>query len=123
MGDKSRCESTGAVFKVARELSILTCLLKRAVPMQIKQARVIYDLRFYIYVPYIQFKYWKRFKERYPGWLSLARKHNVEKVIDVACPEFNTLEDLLEWLSDVLELTTGERNLLYLDTERRVDAK
>jgi len=63
--------------------------------------------------PYL---YWRRFKEIYPRWRRLAfkcgQRHSV--VICELCPEFASRSMLIEWLSDVLDLSQGERNLLRL---------
>jgi len=58
-------------------------------------------------------RYWKRFKEVYPYCLCLAQECGAEIRL-TACPEFCAREALIDWLSDTLRLTQGERNLLHL---------
>ena len=54
--------------------------------------------------------YWKCFKEAYPNWEQVARRCRTLSV----CPEFYTKEDLIEWLANTLNLSRGERKLLFL---------
>jgi len=64
--------------------------------------------------PYI---YWRRFREIYPHWKQVAYKYRsatYSVTTRKLCPEFSSRGMLIDWLSDVLSLSPGERNLLYL---------
>jgi len=95
-------------------------IITRAVPgacidsVEISCVRYRTGAWFYIYVPPDQSGYWKRFRERYPDCTRLARERNA-KVHNAACPEFCSRDALIDWLSEVLGLTDGERKLLLLD--------
>ena len=61
------------------------------------------------------------FKAAHPHWRQAARMYkplNESVIADEFCPEFATMEDLFNWLFDVLELTPGERNLILLFCEK-----
>jgi len=96
-------------------LELLTRLLSRAVPDArvelVEIARV--DNRFYIHITPNHFRYWGRFRRRYFYSMDLAQERGA-RVLHTACPEFHTKRDLIDWLSDMLKLTQGERNLLHL---------
>ena len=106
-----------------KRFRFLTYILSRAVSgvrdaridsVEISCVRYRTDMRFYIYVLPDQSGYWKRFRERYPDCTRLARERNA-KVHNAACPEFCSRDALIDWLSEVLGLTDGERKLLLLD--------
>ncbi|RLI41745.1 hypothetical protein DRO59_06100 [Candidatus Bathyarchaeota archaeon] len=60
--------------------------------------------------------YWRRFKEKYPHWDRIALKYGaaVSPLVCRLCPEFPSRDALVNWLSDTLDLSQGERNLLRL---------
>jgi len=64
--------------------------------------------------PYI---YWRRFRKLYPHWEQVAYKYR-STTYSVAtcklCPEFSSRGTLIDWLSDVLSLSPGEKKLLHL---------
>lgn len=60
------------------------------------------------------YTYWKCFKEAYPNWKQVAHKYRTIPDLSCFCPEFTTVQDLMNWLFDVLGLTCGERRLLRL---------
>ncbi|RLI43466.1 hypothetical protein DRO59_00945 [Candidatus Bathyarchaeota archaeon] len=62
-------------------------------------------------------EYWVWFKKTYPHWKQVAVSHNAV-ALDTPCPEFNTKEDLINWLIDVVNVTEGERSLLRLVLRR-----
>ena len=94
----------------------LTLLLSRTVfDVPVSSASVAKSKRdkYFILVNPDHMVYWARFKAKYPNSVSLAQIRGAE-VDGLACPEFDVLEDLINWLFDVLELTQGERKLLLL---------
>jgi len=61
--------------------------------------------------------YWERFKRVYPQWKRVVCKYEAlgaSLIPSGNCPEFTSLENLLDWLFDVLNVSKGERNLLQL---------
>ena len=96
-------------------MQLLTDILSRAVSdVSVSRASVATSTKskkYFIAVTPDHAEYWGRFKERYPDSIYLARSRGA-RVDGVACPEFTTTLDLLNWLSDVLGLTQGERKLL-----------
>ena len=61
--------------------------------------------------------YWERFKRAYPQWKRVVCKYEASGASLIPsgnCPEFTSLENLLDWLFDVLNVSKGERNLLQL---------
>jgi len=64
--------------------------------------------------PYV---YWRRFKEIYPHWKQLAYKYKSSPnsvMFCKLCPKFSSRSKLIGWISDVLNLSPGERKLLRL---------
>ncbi len=98
---------------------LLTFIMSRAVPdARVESAWVTHvpwwDIRLYfIFVDPFHSDYWIQFKKRYPYWERVALKYGA-KAIEAACPEFDSFENLMNWLFDVLILPQGERNLLQL---------
>ncbi len=96
---------------------MLAVVLSRAVPdVQVESAEIVKSPAravCWIRVSPNHDRYWRRFKEVYPYCLRLALKHGAEIRL-TACPEFCAREALINWLSDTLCLTHGERNLLHL---------
>ena len=103
---------------------VLTTILSRAVSGAcVTLARVVrWSTKdsYYIQVNPDHTTYWFLFKEVYPDWDQVALRHNVVE-LNLPCPEFNTEEDLIEWVIDVLSLTKGEETFLrlYLNKVRR----
>ncbi|RLI41748.1 hypothetical protein DRO59_06115 [Candidatus Bathyarchaeota archaeon] len=95
----------------------LTVIMSRAVSeVRITSSWLVDDpgyARVFIFVEPNHSDYWLWFKGKYPHWAQVALKHKV-KYVDSVCPEFPTKKNLLDWLSDVLNLSHGERNLLQL---------
>jgi len=95
---------------------MLTYLLSRAVPNVYVSYAVITDsfgvAGYFILVDPEHTEYWTWFKRRYPHCVSLAQDRGAN--VNAACPEFPTQKGLLDWLSDTLGLSQGERNLLRL---------
>ncbi len=96
---------------------MLTTILSRAVPsVWVESVRVVHwpsEGLYFINVIPTHGDYWARFKMKYPHWERVALKYGA-KDVDVACPVFPTLKQLLSWLIDTLDLSQGERNLLHL---------
>jgi len=98
---------------------MLTSIMSRAVPgARVESAWVSHvpwwDVRLYfIFVDPDHSGYWLQFKKRHPHWERVALKYGA-KAIEAACPEFDSFENLMNWLFDVLILPQGERNLLQL---------
>lgn len=64
--------------------------------------------------PYL---YWRRFREAFPCYEQIAFKYGASVysvVVCRLCPEFPSQDALVKWLSDVLDLSPGERKLLRL---------
>ena len=97
---------------------LLTVILNRAVQgICVKHARLdnqTDDGLFFILVQPDHFRYWERFKVKYPKCARLARKRGAV-IFDRFCPEFRSPYVLIDWLSEVLGLTDGTRKLLLLD--------
>jgi len=100
-------------------MQMLTRVLSRAVPeVYVEHARVSDYTRsglFFIHVLPDHCGYWRRFKKKYPSYVRSAQKRNARKVSGIYCPEFRSPCLLIDWLSEVLGLTEGERKLLLLD--------
>ena len=93
---------------------MLTDILARAVPEVGVKLVVVNSVRhFFIYVEPSHGDYWVRFKMKYPHWERVALKHKAVNV-DVACPEFGSCEDLVDWITDVMNLPHGVSNLLRI---------
>jgi len=97
---------------------LLTVILNRAVPdVCVKHAKLDNCTRgglFYIHVQPNHFRYWKRFREKYPCCVRLAQKRGAV-VFDRFCPEFRSQCVLIDWLSEVLDLADGIRKLILLN--------
>ena len=103
---------------------MLTSLLTHAVPdVRVESASLVKTFRalwlwsYWISVEPNHYRYWQRFKEIYPHWKRVAFTYHARKDSLSSCgfcPEFAALEDLFGWLFEVLELTRGERRLLFL---------
>ncbi|RLI16650.1 hypothetical protein DRO41_00940 [Candidatus Bathyarchaeota archaeon] len=96
---------------------MLTAILSRAVPsVWVESAGVVHwpseELYFINVIP-THGDYWVRFKMRYPHYRRIALEYGA-KDVDVACPVFPTLRQLLDWLIVTLDLSQGERALLHL---------
>lgn len=102
-----------------RKVTFIRSLLSRAVPnVQVDSVVIVKslgDLYWFLITP-SHYKYWTRFDRTYPHWRQVAYRYGVlpESVTGDCCPVFPTQKRLLDWLSDVLNLTPGERNLLCL---------
>jgi len=95
-------------------LELLARLLSRAVPEVGVKLVVVNSVRhFFIYVEPSHGDYWVRFKMKYPHWERVALKYKAVNV-DVACPEFGSCEDLVDWITDVMNLPRGVSNLLRI---------
>ena len=94
---------------------LLTVILNRAVPdVCVKRAKLDGGDLFYILVQPAHSRYWSRFKKKYSYCVRLALEYDAE-VFGGYCPEFRSPRLLIDWLSEVLSLTEGERKLLLLD--------
>ena len=103
---------------------ILTSLLARVVPdVRVESASLVKTFRapwlwsYWISVEPNHYRYWWQFKEIYPHWKRVAFAYHARKDSLNSCgfcPEFDVLENLLNWLFDVLGLDYGERKLLLL---------
>ena len=95
---------------------MLAHILDRATPdVHVTAARIARwptEGSYFINVYPAHMEYWMTFKRTYPYWKRVAAKYNVAK-FDTLCPEFPTRKELLDWLSDTIGLSQGERNLLY----------
>lgn len=115
------CKFTKGVCIMTDMPLILTRVLARAVPdIHINSARVTrwpVEESYFINALPVHLEYWMRFKEIYPHWKQAAVNHNATKLL-CPCPEFNTEEDLVSWLIDVLSLTRGVKSLLRLALRR-----
>jgi len=98
---------------------MLTRVLSRAVPEVYVESTMLIKTtigRYWIQVEPDHYKYWERFRKKYPHCVQLAHARGVEE-LDLGhrrCPEFHSKEDLLGWLADTLGLSQGERKLLEL---------
>jgi len=97
----------------------LTSILAHAVPeVCVESVKVVRGPSLYwILVEPHHNAYWVSFKAAHPHWRQVARMYrplNESLIADEFCPEFATMEDLFNWLFDVLKLTQGERKLLLL---------
>ena len=73
--------------------------------------------------------WWIRFKETHPQWLPLAQRYRAyefsykDEVGGWAhrdlCPDFRTLDDLVDWLSELLQLPLSVKNLLKMEALRK----
>ena len=101
-----------------RKNSLAKPILSRAVPdVRVDSVAVVGSVGgpCWLLVTPNHYEFWTRFKKSYPHWKRLARKYGVlSSVTGTRCPVFSTQKGLLSWLSDVLNLPSGERNLLYL---------
>jgi len=101
-----------------KQFRFLARVLSRAVSKaRVDSAKVVTSgSSYWILVNPNHYSYWKCFKEVYPHWEQAAQRYGVipDSRGYCYCPEFTTLQGLLSWLFDVLELTRGERRLLRL---------
>ena len=115
------CKFTKGVCIMTDMPLILTRVLARATPdVRVTAARIARwptEGLYFINVYPVHVEYWMRFKEIYPHWKQVAVNYNVAKLL-CPCPEFNTEEDLVSWLIDVLGLTRGVKSLLRLALRR-----
>jgi len=97
-------------------MQMLTHILSRAVPNARVSYAVITELVrgrwYFILVTPEHTEYWVQFKRSYPNGEKLARERGAK--MSGACPEFPARRRLLDWLSDTLSLSQGERRLLYI---------
>jgi len=100
---------------------MLAHILDRATPdVRVTAARITRwpsEGLYFINVYPVHMEYWMTFKKTYPYWKQAAMKYNAAKLL-TPCPEFNTKEDLINWLIDVVSVTGGERSLLRLALRR-----
>jgi len=98
-------------------MQVLVYILSRAVSdVPVSSASIVMSTqsrKYYIGVRPNHPKYWEWFKRRHPNSIHLAQSRGA-RVKGVTCPEFTTAQAVLEWLSDTLGLSCGERNLLRL---------
>jgi len=98
---------------------MLTFLLSRAVPdVNVRSARILQWTRrdYFVSVdPHHRF-FWDRFRIRYPHYGRVALKYDVwrDSLDNSPCPMFPAKGALIDWLSDTLGLSLGERRLLHL---------
>lgn len=104
-------------------MQVLAYIMSRAVSdVSISSISITTSIRsgkYYILVAPDHAEYWIRFKEKYPNSIYLAHIRSA-RVDEVACPEFDTVQDLLNWLSDALSLSQGEKNLLRVVVMGRI---
>lgn len=97
-------------------MRVLTYILSRAVPNAYVSRAAITELVkgrwYFILVTPEHVAYWARFKSRYPYCVRLAQARGAK--MGGACPEFPTQKELLDWLSDTLGLSQGERRMLFI---------
>ncbi|RLI41750.1 hypothetical protein DRO59_06125 [Candidatus Bathyarchaeota archaeon] len=105
---------------------LLTLIMSRAVPevkvesVEVRSTRKKYWIDVEPNHPW----YWLKFKKTYPRWKQDAVANGAVNPTGLeffersglygGCPEFPTQKNLLDWLSDVLNLSHGERSLLLL---------
>ncbi|RLI41746.1 hypothetical protein DRO59_06105 [Candidatus Bathyarchaeota archaeon] len=98
-------------------MQVLTLIMSRAVPdVQIESAEVVESVSrtlslYWIRVKPNHDKYWERFMVLYPHWKQVGWFRNLGSRF---VPIFPSRAMLIDWLSDVLGLTQGERNFLQL---------
>lgn len=99
----------------ARAVTTLTTMLTRAVPdVRIELVEIVrVGNRFYLRITPNHYKYWIRFKKKYPNSVKLAQEYGA-RTLRAACPEFKSKKDLIEWLASVLKLTQGECKLFLV---------
>jgi len=100
---------------------VLTFLLSRAVPDEsVESARIACWIwkNCFIYSIIVSPRhevFWERFFKKYPHCERLAFEHGTLGGDSLfRCPAFSTKEDLINWLSNTLDLSLGERRLLHL---------
>ena len=95
---------------------MLATILSRAVPdVRVESARVeqwFTAKMYWIQVEPSHERYWERFMELYPHWKRVGFRHGLLGF--KLTPIFSSRAKVIEWLSDVLDLTQGENNLLRL---------
>jgi len=106
-------------FWKVTEVMLIKSLLSRAVPdARVDSVVIVKSLgdQYWFLVAPSHYKYWDRFERTYPHWRQVAYRHGVlsQSVTRGCCPVFPTQKKLLDWISDVLNLTPGERRLLHL---------
>ena len=106
---------------------VLTRVLKEAIPFDSTsvvsvRSWTVWGSHFYYYIPRFETGWWWRFKEIYPHWLNAALRHEAvfhsSTTEADACPGFSSVDDLIDWLSEVLELPKGVENLLRIEARR-----
>lgn len=102
---------------------MLTHILASTVPHVLVESVLIVRVNgvYHIHVRPNHLDYWNAFRRKYPGAVTRALKYGARVMVDrgrtlvtLACPEFATKEDLLDWLEDVLGISQSERRLLRL---------
>ncbi|RLI43467.1 hypothetical protein DRO59_00950 [Candidatus Bathyarchaeota archaeon] len=94
-------------------------MLCRAVPEVLVEAAIVShwtsggEDEYFIFVYPDHAEYWTHFRKRYPYYKQVALRYGASAGSQY-CPVFPTREKLIYWLSDVLNLSQGERNLLQL---------
>jgi len=104
---------------------VLTEVLKKAVPFDSAQ-EVFFEAApgwhyNYYFISRLETGWWWKFKEAYPRWFTVAQKYRSYRyccypagTVD-ACPEFHSVDDLVDWLSETLNLPKGVTNLLRIE--------
>ena len=101
---------------------VLTEVLKKAVPFDSAQEVSFEVAPGYCLIPRFEAGWWWKFKEAHPQWFDVARKYksyrhpycHPAETID-ACPEFRSMDDLVDWLSETLNLPKGVTKLLRIE--------
>lgn len=100
-------------------MQVLTHILSRAVPdIYVTAAEIVTTpirARYRIQIRPSHIVYWTQFKERYPHWEKVGSRYGC--MVFRFAPSFPSCVLLVGWLTDVLGLTNGEKNLLCLESK------
>lgn len=100
-------------------MQVLTYILSRAMPnIYVAAAEIVTTpirARYRIQIRPSHIVYWTQFKERYPHWEKVGSRYGC--MVFRFAPSFPSCVLLVEWLTDVLGLTNGEKNLLCLESK------
>jgi len=101
---------------------VLTEVLMRTIPFNSTRKVPFEVVPGYYFIPRFEAGWWWKFKVAHPQWFDVARKYKSYRhpcccpagTIDT-CPEFHSMDDLVDWLSETLSLPKGVTNLLRIE--------
>ncbi|RLB03996.1 MAG: hypothetical protein DRG59_10905 [Deltaproteobacteria bacterium] len=59
--------------------------------------------------------WWERFRRKYSNYLDVGRRYSIQGEPLSVSPEFPSLDNLINWLGDVLQLPPSVRDLLKIE--------